>query len=93
MKYIYEIVDNTDPETYYPIGVFNDLKKAKNEILSLSAPLYNDFCFAVCNYEIRMREINVVSWSDKGVTVAKYNIIQHYNEESGYFWTVEEVNV
>ena len=67
-KFIYEIVDATDDEIYYPIGMFEDLDFCK-EMLKDACPhqAISDRQDQSETIEIRRHKIN--SWGEQGACV------------------------
>lgn len=93
-KFVYELVDVTDPETYYTIGIFEDLGALGIELSCVRSPIgeHGD-CDCHC-YEIRRREIDKIAWSETGEVIARANLVNTYNEERDKnFWKLEACHV
>jgi hypothetical protein len=70
MECIYEIVDATDDETYYTIGVYSTLELALTVLDQLEPPQTNH-ChdnWGVAEFEVRRRPVD--KWSEHGKTAA-----------------------
>lgn len=70
MDYIYEVVDATDDETYYTIGIYSTLDLALAE-LDQPEPPQTHHChgdWGIADFEVRRRPVD--KWSEHGRTVA-----------------------
>lgn len=90
---VYEIVDVTDEETYYTIGLWSTLEDAKaicrlfaNDPDGLNKSGGNDYCRIV----IRHRPVG--QYSEEGTDVAEFVWCTAYDEEQDdWAWTMQEV--
>lgn len=90
MKHIYEMVDYTNEETYYNIGLYETIEEAVRDAIEGDNPIgeQEDYMFI----EIRRREIGVPNWSGTGKVVVTIEWKQEYKEESEeWIWTKPEV--
>jgi hypothetical protein len=85
---VYEIVDATDDEVYWPLGMFTSLESAKQALDKCSCPddlsrnLYESDEF--CRIEIRERNIG---WGGVGKCVLVQEWVSKYNEgRDEYEW-------
>jgi hypothetical protein len=89
-KFVYEVVDATDDERYYPLGIFLSQKEAVRAVQSLSRTdkaiswIVDESDNNCERIEIRKREIG---WSEHGVTVQTIERSEYYDEENDeYKW-------
>lgn len=84
---VFEVVDATDEDQYFTIGVFRSLKEAIEEIASFDSPesINPNGCYEeVIRIEVRERKIGWDDWP-KPVHVATW--VQHYDEaKDEYRW-------
>jgi hypothetical protein len=90
MKYVYEVIDSTDDERYYPLGVYLSLKEANRAIQSIARKdraiswIADDSGTDFECIRIKKRKIG---WSENGTTVNEIKREQFYNEENDeYEW-------
>ena len=88
--FIYEVVDTTNDELYFPMGLFLSLDEAKAAILNgatdSESPMTEYGGEGDCEQiEIREREIG---WSEQGVTKFTLNRQNKYDEEGDANWVV-----
>jgi len=88
MESVFEIIDQTNDEMYWPLAVFPTLKDAKEAISDWP----NDDHISEFNYEDEFEVIHIVErklgWSGAGRVVYKLERITTYNEEEDeYYWT------
>jgi hypothetical protein len=76
---VFELVDNTRDETYFPMGLFLSLEDALAQVKDLDEPPTDDPEEYV-KMEIRERQIGKLRWWDNGKTVATITWIQDYIE-------------
>ena len=90
--YVYELVDTTSDETNYSVGIFSDRDCAIAHLGSPYFPLGEHGDCDFHTYEIRERELNKSGWSEVGRVVAKYNMVERFDERlDESFWILEEV--
>lgn len=86
-EFVYEVLDYTDDEMYYPLGIFKSLHQAENHIIESEKP-DRAISWHACETErivIRKRKIG---WSGNGKDLLEINRHQVYDEESDtYLWT------
>jgi hypothetical protein len=90
MKYMYEVADTTDEDTFLPLGVFESLHDAVTAIKEIEAEgkaiSDNDSWETISVYR---RE---VGWSGMGIPVYIVEREEYYDEVSGeYRWCRVEV--
>jgi hypothetical protein len=76
---VFELVDCTNEETYFPMGLFLSLEDALAQVKDLDEPPTENPEEYV-KMEIRERQIGKLSWWDNGKTVATITWIQDYIE-------------
>ena len=85
--YVYEIVDSTDDERYWTLGIFASLADAlaaMNGITPDDLPGDHEEYEGACRVEIRER---AMGWGDKGKCVQDYEWRDKYNEDADvYEW-------
>lgn len=87
---VYEIVDNV----YDTVGIFDTLETSKNALLSLKSPIGDDCGLDCYVYEIRERQLNELKWSETCKVIARFNLIEVYDEKKDEnYWRLEECNV
>ena len=90
-KFVYEILDFTEVEIYNTCGVYRSLEDALEVLRSLDSPIekHGDWeCFV---YEIRKRELDKTNWADEGETLARFNLVDVYDEQKDEnHWRLEE---
>lgn len=92
IEFVYEVIDRTDDETFYHVGIFSSYTNAEAWIKSLDEP-YSD-CFEHTEdgqvLEVRKYKLNEVGWSYDGQLVIKATIsCYRLNIEGDPVWTVE----
>lgn len=91
MGFIYEIVDNTNDEMYYTLGIFTDLGSAIKQ-LEKKNPEDLDEIDSRENgwYTVEIRE-RKIGWSDSYETVFSCTWSESWNEElEEYQWEMTE---
>lgn len=91
---VFEVVDATDDEQYFPVGIFATLAEAEKELAACKDPSdvgtpldYDDF-FAV---EIRERKLG---WHDHWTVAKRVEWKQTYDEAADeYRWEILSPNV
>ena len=76
---VFELVDCTNDETYYPMGLFLSLEDALAQVKDLKEPPTDDPEEYV-KMEVRERQVGKLRWWDNGKTVATITWIQDYIE-------------
>ena len=76
---VFELVDCTNDETYFPMGLFLSLEDALAKVKDRNEPPTDDPEEYV-KMEVRERQIGKLRWWDNGKTVATINWIQDYIE-------------
>ena len=85
---VFEVLDHTDEEQYFSLGVFSSLAEPAH-LLSLckeprDIPQLDNERDEYCKIEIRRRELG---WSGMGVKVYEREWSQQYDEEKDeYYW-------
>lgn len=90
---VYEVVDLTDDETYYTIGIWSDLGQALEMIRGFrndpDGLEQNGYVDDYCRVVVRARRLN--AFSTEGHEVASFVWTQEYNEEADkYVWKMTE---
>ena len=92
-RFVYELVDVTDPESYYSIGVYEWPEDAKGVLLLIKSPIceHDDGLHV---YEVRRRKLNKLDWPGDFKVVGRYNLIEVSEDEEGEdYWSLEECDV
>jgi len=79
-KFIYEILDYSNEDIYYPMGVFDSLELAIKAVKGLGSKTNPKSWYEVDDYEkisIHKRELNI--WNEGGVEV--WSIERSFNYE------------
>lgn len=76
---VFELVDCTDDEIYFPMGLFLSLEDALSKVKDRNEPPTDDPEEYV-KMEVRERQTGKLRWRDNGKTVATINWIQDYVE-------------
>lgn len=76
---VFELVDCTNDETYFPMGLFLSLEEALEQVRDRCEPPTDDPEEFV-RMEVRERQIGKFRWWDNGKTVAKIQWVQDYIE-------------
>lgn len=91
---VYELVDNTNEETFYPLGVWPTLAGAMAAMVGAQSPHDIDspgFCDGYddsCVLEIRQRPFG---WGDGGRCVYRVTFTERYDEDrDDYVWDRED---
>ena len=92
MKIVYELVDNTDDEQYFPLGLF----ETKEEAVYIVHQADSDGCRVGDSGDNDMETITVfereLGMSGAGKTVYTADRYDTYNEEADeYLWQTERV--
>jgi len=77
---IFELVDNTSEETYFPMGLFLTLEDAINAVKDRSEPPTDD-PEEYAKLEIRERRVGKLTWWDNGRNVATLEWYAEYSDE------------
>jgi hypothetical protein len=77
---IFELVDNTSEETYFPMGLFLTLEDVINAVKDRSEPPIDDPEEYV-KLEIRERRVGKLTWWDNGRNVATLEWHSEYSDE------------
>lgn len=95
-KYIYEVIDHTSAETYYPIGFWFSLNEAINKVLEHKddpADL-DQYGYSDSDY------FKVVIWARKegdvfvdGIEVAVFEWSAHYDESDEHVWVLGDWDI
>lgn len=81
MNKIYEIVDSSDEEMYFTIGLFLSLDEAINEVEKAGADLCDNLD-EVAIVRIQERDVGRAEWSSVGKTVYERQWTQNYETDS-----------
>lgn len=87
---IFELVDCTNDETYYPIGLYLDLAEAIRDATHGDSPPSDD-AEDYAELEIRERTIGFCGWGNNGKKVATIKWRQELDEEDDWAWQRPEV--
>lgn len=83
--YIYELIDSTDDEMYFTIGLFESQEDAVNEGRAGDYPPV-DSPVEVVNLEVRKRVIGKAAWGYTGKVVAEID----WQEDEDGEWRVND---
>lgn len=94
-RYVYEVVDQTDEEYYYPLGIFLTLKEAKDAIykaaLLQTKPISEYVTDVLEIINIKKRKLG---WGGYGDTVYTLQREPRYDEKrDDYFWEIIDVQI
>ena len=82
---VFELVDCTSDEVYFPLGLFLTLEKAINEVKDCKEPPTDEEDYV--KFEVRERQIGKFRRWDNGTTVATIEWIQDYIEaQDDWVW-------
>ena len=94
MKSVFEIIDQTDDEIYYPLGIFTTLDEAKDAIKNIPSDErlseFNDSDFEKIHIQERK-----FGWSDNGKTVfmlERHLIFDENNPDDEGHWEIINKN-
>lgn len=76
---VFEVVDCTNDENYFPMGLFLSLEDALAQVKDREEPPTDD-PEEIVRMEVRERQIGKLIWWDNGKTVATIHWIQDYIE-------------
>lgn len=90
-EYIYEVVDTTNSEAYYQLGVFLSFEEAKEELLKASKDKESsitEFGTDGDYEEVKIKK-RKIGWSDFGVPVFTVcRECRHCEDDDQYYWVV-----
>lgn len=90
---VYELVDCTNDESYFPMGLFLSLEDALAQLKDREEPPTDDPEEFV-RMEVRERQIGKLRWWDNGETVATIQWIQDYIEaEDEWVWHKPTISI
>jgi hypothetical protein len=79
---IFELVDTTDEETYYTMGLFETAEEAiRLASREGSCPPCNEIGEDYVTMEIRKRRVGKIRWSETGQVVATVRWVRKYSDE------------
>ena len=76
---VFELVDCTDEETYYTMGIFLTLQDALDQVKDCDQPP-TDAAEDFARLEVRERKIGKLNWSGTGEKVAEVTWVHDYIE-------------
>ncbi len=80
MDKLYEIIDSSDEEMYYTIGLFLSLDEAIDKVRDVGVGMFDNLDeVAVCH--IKEREIGKINWSGVGKNVYECQWVQNFDTD------------
>lgn len=91
MKSVFEVIDQTNEEMFYPLGIFPTLKEAKEAVLNIKKDerisFYSEDYYE--KIEIKEREMG---WTEEGKTVFILECEEVYDEKDDeFYWERKEL--